>query len=831
MAESKNLPHILLQGVAKTEQYTYPGGGGSETKLPRRDRVSHGENLEALFQRAVMEAQASSAKQTQALALPAKGGVHLEFLSEAGFGLALKSLESASQGIELVSVRESFFEDGDSQNPVTMATVFIPHGKLGSLEKKIRQYATENTAKGKPRHEKLLAPLADLRMATLKSFWTDDESLLPEPGARIWWEVWLRSSDESVLTNFRTTMDHLGVQVGAESLKFLDTRVLLAHGTMEQLSASVEIVDSIGELRRAKEAASFFSGMAGRDLSLWVNDLVARTHPPAANSPRICIHDTGVNAGHPLIQKALRLSDCHAVDPAWRTDDHHGHGTGMAGLALFGGLAGGLASNEDLRLDSRLESVKILPPPSSVNDPELYGRITEQAAYRVEIEAPAVPRTHLLAVTATDGRERGKPSSWSAAVDQLAFGQDGEPQRLWVLSAGNSEPSAWKAHPDHLDTEEIHDPGQAWNALAVGAFTRNWRIDEEDFRGWSPLARPGGLSPSTSTSLIWDSKWPLKPDVVEEGGNAARSPNGDIDLPDSLGLLTTHHRPTERLLKPFGDTSASSALVARTASAIWGRYPDLWPETIRALVVHSAQWTEAMLELYGPPANKRAFERLIRRCGFGVPSLERALWSADHRLTLVAQESMQPFQRRKNSSGQSTTTLKELHVYSLPWPVEQLRALGELVVELRVTLSYFIEPNPSERGYQYRHRYASHGYRFDVCGAHEALSDFEKRLNKAAREEEESSPGTSDSSGWLVGSDARHRGSIHSDIWRGTAADLANRKHLAVFPVTGWWKERRRPERWRRQARYALVVSIQTPEVGVDLYTPVSAQVGIAIAT
>jgi hypothetical protein len=774
-----------------------------------------------------VEAQASSAQQTKAWALPAKGGVHLEFLSEAGFGLALKSLESARQGIELVSVRESLSSGGDSQSPVTLATVFIPHGKLGSLEQKIRQYATEDTPKkGKPKHEKLFAPLADLRMATLRSFWTDDVSLLPRPGERIWWEVWLRSSDEDVLTIFRTTMDHLGVQVRAESLKFLDTRVLLAYGTLEQFSASVEIVDSIAELRRAKEVPSFFSEMAGRDLPPWVDDLVARTQSSSANSPRICIHDTGINAGHPLIRKALRLSDCHAVDPAWRVDDHNGHGTGMAGLALFGDLTQVLASNEDVRLNSRLESVKILPPPPRFNEPELYGNITEQAVYRVEVETPTVSRTHVLAVMATDGRERGKPSSWSAAVDQLAFGLDDEPERLWVLSAGNSEPSAWSSHPDHLDTEEIHDPGQAWNALTVGAFTQNWRIDEKDYRDWSPLARPGELSPSTSTSLVWDSKWPLKPDVVEEGGNAARSPSGIIDLPDSLGLLTTHHRPTERLLKPFGDTSAASALVARIASSVWSRYPNLWPETIRALVVHSAKWTDAMLERYGPLFNKRDYEHLVRRCGFGVPSLERALWSADHRLTLVAQESMQPFLRKEN-----TATLKELHLYSLPWPVEQLRELGEMVVELRVTLSYFIEPNPSERGYQQRHLYSSHGFRFDVCGANEDLSDFKKRLNKAAREEEERSPGTGDSSGWIVGSDRRHKGSIHSDIWRGTAADLANRKHLAIFPVTGWWKERRQPERWRKQARYALVVSIQTPEVGVDLYTPVSAQVGITITT
>lgn len=435
-----------------------------------------------------------------------------------------------------------------------------------------------------------------------------------------------------------------------------------------------------------------------------------------------------------------------------------------------------------------------------------------------------------MAVSAEDGRERGKPSSWSAAVDKLAYGE-GEDAfeapiagRLFVLAAGNSSPEARRNHPDHLASEEIHDPGQAWNALTVGAYTERWRIDEEDYAGWEAVAHPGDLSPSTSTSAVWQTPWPLKPDVVEEGGNAARSPDGQLlDTPDSLSLLTTHHQPLVRLLTPFRDTSAASPLVARMAAILQRRYPLLWPETIRALIVHSAAWPLAMLERYRP-TTKREYENLVRHCGFGVPSLEHALWSADNRLTLIAQESLQPFDKKED---QYYATLRELQIYEFPWPTQQLRDLGAIDVELRVTLSYFIEPNPSERGYQHRHRYQSHGFRFDVRAADETLDEFSKRLSKAAREADEGSPRTSDTSGWIVGSDARHRGSLHSDIWRGPAADLANRQHLAVYPVTGWWKERHHLGRWRRPARYALIVSIHAPEVDVDLYTPVLTEVGV----
>jgi len=827
LAEEKKHRHIILDDYAGTEEYSYPGGGGSEKPLPARDRASHAQRLLANLEEVREEARERQ-KIPKTVALPAKRGINVVFESEPGFDLELKSLENQRQGIQLVTVRKSPETAG-----VTLANLYVPDGKLGAFEKKIRKYAIENTKTGKPWHQKLVEKIARIRLAQLQSFWTDLPELLPASQEAIWWEVWLRTADEDSWHSFRETLDGLDIVVADQTLTFPSTRVLLAAGTLEQFSISVEVVDAIAELRRAKEVPSFFMSMPRREQHQWVDELLDRIEPPGPDAPSICVLDTGVNAGHPLLAVAAHPDDLHAVDPAWGVDDHHpeGHGTGVAGLALYGDLTEILSESQPVEMAARLESVKILPPPPASNDPELYGRITEQAIYRVEVQWPVRRRIHEMAVSAEDGREQGKPSSWSAAVDKLAYGEEEDASvapgvgRLFVLAAGNSRLEARRYHPDHLASEEIHDPGQSWNAITVGAYTERWRIDEEDFAGWEAVAHPGDLSPSTSTSAVWQMPWPLKPDVVAEGGNAARSPDGQLlDTPDSLSLLTTHHQPLIRSFTPFRDTSAASPLVARMAAILQRRYPSLWPETIRALIVHSANWTPTMLERYRP-TTKREYENLVRHCGFGVPSLEHALWSANNRLTLVTQESFQPFIKEED---RHYATLKELQVYELPWPSQQLRDLGAVHVELRVTLSYFIEPNPSERGYQHRHRYQSHGFRFDVRAAEETLDEFRKRLSKAAREEGERSPRTSDASGWVLGSDARHRGSLHSDIWRGRAADLANRQHLAVYPVTGWWKERHHLSRWRRQARYALVVSIHAPEIEVDLYTPVLTAIGVS---
>ena len=396
-------------------------------------------------------------------------------------------------------------------------------------------------------------------------------------------------------------------------------------------------------------------------------------------------------------------------------------------------------------------------------------------------------------------------------------------------SAGNIDDSnAWSQYPGSNDTDGIHDPAQAWNALTIGAFTDLVRITEPDAQGYTPIAPGGGLSPFSTTSLTWQPHWPLKPDVVLEGGNAARDALSAVWMP-SLSLLTTHHRPADRLLTTTNATSAATALGSRFAAQVMAEYPNLWPETVRALIVHSAEWTDAMNRMFLPPngnPSKADYRNLLRRCGFGVPDLGRAMWSVSNSLTMVVQETLHPF---KKDHGKQPAT-RDMHLHSLPWPVDMLEELGETQVEMRVTLSYFIEPNPSERGIRSRYRYESHGLRFDVKRPAESIDAFRARINAAARDEEEGTSRSHADPAWLIGPQNRHRGSLHGDMWRGSAADLASRGHIGVYPALGWWRTRPALERYDRATRYALTVSIKAPETEIDLYSEVVNQIGVSIA-
>ncbi|GER07158.1 hypothetical protein JCM17843_14680 [Kordiimonadales bacterium JCM 17843] len=769
----------------------------------------------------------------------AEPGLYVEFESPPDVDLKLESLEDRRRGIELVAVRRS---PAAPDEPTTqLATVFVPDGALKHFFDRFRQYTEERTKKDQPRHKDMVDRIAALRKATLQALWTDDAEAYPDDDDAIWWEVWLRRHDGNELQRLLEFAGQAGLDVGERRLGFDDRIVILVRGTASQISASLDVLNDLAEVRKAKESAAFFVDVSPEEQAEWLDDFRQRIIPAAKNAPTVCILDTGVTRAHPLLVDHIAAADAMAVDPAWGGHDdgggpgNMGHGTEMAGLAAFGDLAPHLASRAPVQMRHRLESVKILPP-RGANPPELYGAITAQAVTRPEINAPQRPRIFSMAVTATDERDRGQPTSWSAAVDALAAGRTFDPatqgliyldeadegaRRLFILSAGNVAPD--HLQDDHLgrsDVEAVHDPAHAWNALTVGAFTEKSAIGDPALNGWSPLAPPGDLSPWSTTSVTFQERWPIKPDVVCEGGNVATD-GGSFDnaVPD-LCLLSTYYQPNQKAFVLSWATSAATAQVARIAAIIRADYPEYWPETVRALVVHSAVWTRAMQAHLRGAGGKRARAKLVRRYGFGVPHLDRALRSANDALTLVAQATIRPFSEGK---------MREMHVHELPWPKEVLEELGQTPVRLRVTLSYFIEPNPGRRGWKKRHRYASHGLRFDLKTPTESIDEFRKRLNQRALDEDEDRPDTGDTAGWFLGEMARNKGSIHSDLWVGTAADLAERGVVGIYPVSGWWKDQPKRDRSKFGARYALIVAIETEAEGVDIWTPVAQEIGVPV--
>lgn len=826
--------HILVLRPASTEQYTSYGTGRGSPRPPAPIRDVHARRLREEAEAASAAARERRERATQELGVrPTSEGILLTFESWPGFELEPAKFDPGNQPPELIAVRTS----GEGDQAVQLATVHVPEGALGFFLKRFDEYATRNTVKGNPRHADMVERIAALRLATIEALWTDNPATFPPPNEPFWWEVWLRRSDGQEADRLRAYALVADFGVGERQLVFDNRAIVLARATAAELASALDIIDDFAELRAAHTNSAFFTRLSQVEQADWVADLVSRTTPAPDDAPAACILDTGVNRGHPLLEHSLADEDMHACVPAWGVHDHDGHGTEMAGITLYGALRDAFESGHKVRLAHRLESAKVLPP-VGVNEPELYGAITAEAVSRTEIQAPGRHRNFSMAITADPGGIAGTPTSWSAAIDALAAGRAFDTlagrleyidaasvasHRLFIISAGNvSQIDA--TYLDRCDVEPVEDPAQAWNALTVGAYTTLVDVETggSDFAGWIPIAPPGDLSPFSRTSVAFQRQWPIKPEVVLEGGNAATSPAGtDFDWPESLQVLTTAHEPAQRLLTTANATSAATAEAAHLAATIAANYPAFWPETIRALIVHAAEWTDPMRERFTAVGEaKRQREGLARRYGYGVPTTERCLRSATNALTLIVQETIHPFQAGR---------LREMHVHDLPWPRDVLVDLGEVPVRLRATLSYFIEPSPTRRGWRRRYRYASHQLRFELQRATETNDDFRKRLNKRALDEEEERPTGDADSGWFLGSEARNRGSLHGDVWEGTATELAARGRVAVFPVTGWWKELQSRDRSELGARYALVLSIEAPVEDVDLWTPVAQEVGLPI--
>jgi hypothetical protein len=185
-------------------------------------------------------------------------------------------------------------------------------------------------------------------------------------------------------------------------------------------------------------------------------------------------------------------------------------------------------------------------------------------------------------------------------------------------------------------------------------------------------------------------------------------------------------------------------------------------------MIHSAEWTPEMIEQF-PGDDRQSKLNRLKCYGYGVPDLRKALWSASNVVTLVAQESLQPYIKVG-----SEVVKNDLHFHHLPWPTQLLEELGDTPISMRVTLSYFVEPSPGRRGWGYKHGYQSFGLRFDVKRPNENLKQFKQRLNKRFWDDPKVQPkGVKESRDWEIGDQLRTRGSVHSDSWRGTAAQLA----------------------------------------------------------
>jgi hypothetical protein len=611
-------------------------------------------------------------------------------------------------------------------------------------------------------------------------------------------------------------------------LEFPQRTIFIIKANYAQLNELILSFGWIAEIRKTEELNSFWINQRISENNQWIEEALQNITFTKSNN-FICILDTGINNGHSLIEPVLDNPNLLTVEPGWGTNDSDGHGTNMAGVAIYGNLNSILENNSPIEIHHQLESVKIYNP-AFPNDRIKLPLITLDAVNRAIINNPKNSRIFCMAVTTDFQVEFGKPSAYSSVIDKIVFGEDNDDKKIFVISAGNVRMEAdYKNYPESNLNSSTESPAQSWNAICVGAYT------DKLVPNAITLANKFELSPYSRTSCSWDNNWPIKPEVVFEGGNRILLEDGETEGHDDLEVLTTHRNSLVHNFSTIWATSSATAFASNFLAKLRNAYPIAWVETLRGLMIHSASWKEEMINQFKIDTNKKGdVQRLLKIVGYGIPNIEKAIECKSNYLTFISEQIIQPYKIENNE-----IKTNEIHYYEFPWPKDILENIGAEDVTLRVTLSYYIEPNPGDKGYNTKYSYQSCALKFHLIKPNESFENFQVRTNKINQDnlKVELGKGTLDdndyskgslSTRWFYGPKNIFKGSIHSDYWKGSAADIASCNILAVYPLSsGWWKQLKKQNKSNSQLRYSLIVSIETPENTTDIYTPIATQVAV----
>lgn len=408
-------------------------------------------------------------------------------------------------------------------------------------------------------------------------------------------------------------------------------------------------------------------------LHLPIQDIPETQNPPG-NAPGIAVLDSGVTTGHPLLSQAI--GDAQSFIPGLGPEDENGHGTMVAGHALYGDIL----KNIEERLfipQLHLFSGRVLDQENRNNTGFLENHVINAVKYFVEHY-----NCRIFNLSVGDSLKPylgGHVRGLAAVLDELAR-QYGA---LFVVSTGNFNgtdeiPSDWRGqYPDYLFSKEsrIIDPAPALNVLTVGSLARfeqprmaqRYPTDP----GYQPVSRCDQPSPFTRTGP--GPAGAIKPEVVEYGGNCSvdlRTNAGSIVGPmDLLGEVSmSKNFATGNLFVIDRGTSFAAPKIAHLAGQLQGRYPEASSNLLRALIVAHSRWPEATKTLL-----ENDEQKILKVIGYGKPDAGTALYSFEHKVTLISEEEI---------------TGEVHHYYEIPLPEDFLAPPARRPRRITVALSH-----------------------------------------------------------------------------------------------------------------------------------------------
>lgn len=589
-------------------------------------------------------------------------------------------------------------------------------------------------------------------------------------------------------------------KVNLDSLVMYRVKVQLVQANLLLTHSDVRLVDLTPE-----------TGISYQQLDLDINQIPQAISAPNDNAAKICILDSGINTNHPLLKSAIAES-ANFIDGDDEFDQA-GHGTAVAGIALYGDLEACNAS-KFWEPSLWLYNGKVLDGNASFDAQTIENTLTTAVQYFVDLGCRIFNLSLGNANAPYDGKHiRGI----SYVLDNLARQHD----ILFVVSTGNFEgneeppvpKNSWRdEYPEYLLSNEsvIIDPAPALNVLTVGSLAKhNSTIDAQRYPEISQLSPASENQPSPFTRHGPSVNGALKPELVAVGGNLANPMRRDGEQwkrdMRGLGVLTCHNEFIgNTLFKEVSGTSFAAPYVTHLAGRLLTEYPDASANLLRAMLVNHANllnecrniFSEEEIKAYKKSNANRELPREV--AGYGSIDEDSLYRSSEDAVVLIAEDDIE------NNSHE---------FFELPLPKEFLRS-NRGMRELRVTLAY----TPAVRTTRLDYRASKISFNL-VKGS--SLESVQRHFNKTTQKEVKK---VNDSSApnRVITSELRAKGTVQSSIWELKQLSPRYKWFVVITRQDAEWGK----DISKEKEKYALVVTVTDRDnEKAQLYTQISQRI------
>lgn len=426
---------------------------------------------------------------------------------------------------------------------------------------------------------------------------------------------------------------------------FCVMRIRLNHGLLDKITRMREVahVDRPAVISVEQQLASD------------IQDIDIKNSPPKGR-PGILVVDSGI-LDHPLLQDSIadRIVLPEKNGRVVADIDDVGHGTQVAGIALYGDISRCVETSFDPQLWLYSAKVMYNDDGAAVFDEDSLLEYQFKNAVERTIEKHDNCKVINISLGNSANRMYGKQRQFRLAslIDELSFQHK---EIMFTVAAGNNDFDVkyHESYPVYMleesDRVKVIDPATSAHALTVGAA---FCISKSDTL--TPL-----ISPSPLTRVGPGLNGMIKPDLIEYGGGY------------SSDLLTINPRWVKeaRLFTLDRGTSFSSPKVAHYLAMLKGAFPSESRNMIKALVLSSATIPRrryARLDEIVWGKTSCETQQILNLYGYGIPDLNDALASSSNRVLL---------------RYDGKISLDRVHFFAITMPDEFLETAGRRSIEI-----------------------------------------------------------------------------------------------------------------------------------------------------